>query len=85
MSLYFFQPVGITDDLEVEAPVVIYARLPQVASFIVFFCAKRRMTKVDGKKSELFLADLSFFLAACLRRKLALSDAIASAAVLNGP
>jgi len=31
------------------------------------------------------LADVSFFLAARLRRRLALSDAIASSAVLNGP
>jgi hypothetical protein len=50
------------------------------------------MLKIDGKKSKLFpkglfqrLADLSLFAAARLRRKLTLSDAIASSAVLNGP
>jgi len=111
MPPYFFQPVGVADDLKIETPVVVDARLPQVAGFIVLFCAKGWMLKIDGKKSKLFpkglphagrcifqgvehpvgkvdlhrLTDLSFFAAADLRRKLALSDAIASSAVSNGP
>jgi hypothetical protein len=111
MSLYFFKPVRVTHDLEIETPVIVYASLPQVTSVIVPFFAKGWVVKIAGKKSKLFtkgpsnsgrsifqriehpvgkvdfhrLAYVRFFAAACLRRKLALIDAIASAAVSNGP
>jgi hypothetical protein len=54
MSLYFFKPVRVTHDLEIETPVIVYASLPQVTSVIVPFFAKGWVVKIAGKKSKLF-------------------------------
>jgi len=54
MLPYLFQPVGVADDLEVEAPVVVHAGLPQIAGYVVLFGAKPWMVEIEGKKSKLF-------------------------------
>jgi hypothetical protein len=54
-----FQAVGVAHDLEIEAPVVVDARLPQIAAFIVLLGAEGRMLKIAGKKSKLLPKGLS--------------------------
>ncbi len=106
-----FEPVRIIYNFEIETPIFRDARLPQIASFIVFLGAERRMVKILGKKVKLFpkgfsnsersdfqgvehpvgkvdlhrLDDLRFFAAARLLCRLASIEAMAAAAVSNGP
>jgi len=55
MSLDIKQPITVTDYAEEKPYVVIYARLPNIASLVNFLCTKRRMPNVIQKKSNLFI------------------------------
>ncbi|MGA2595105.1 MAG: hypothetical protein ABSH32_34855, partial [Bryobacteraceae bacterium] len=46
MIPYFFQPVGIANDLEVEAPPFGHSGLPDVLAFVVFIGVERWMVEV---------------------------------------
>jgi hypothetical protein len=48
MLLEVFQPVGVAYDLEVQAPVVIHASLPDVAGFVVFLGSEGGMMEILG-------------------------------------
>jgi hypothetical protein len=48
-------PVGISLDREVEAVVLIYARLPDIAGLIVLLGAERRVAEVGQKEAQLLV------------------------------
>jgi len=53
-----FQSVGIVHDLDVEALVLRYPCLPQIAGSVVLFGVEGWMMQVPGKKVELFTKGL---------------------------
>jgi hypothetical protein len=59
MFLEVLQPVGAVHDLEVEAPIVVHASLPDVAGFVVFLGSEGGMMEILGEKPELFAEGLT--------------------------
>jgi len=57
--LDFFHPVRVAHDLEVEAPIVVEACLPQITGFVVLLGVERWMVKIVGEECELFAKGLS--------------------------
>ena len=49
MFLEVLQPVGVVHDLEVEAPIVVHASLPDVAGFVVFLGSEGGMVEILGE------------------------------------
>jgi hypothetical protein len=49
-----FNSVGIAVDREIEAPVAVYARLPDVLRLVVLLRVQRRVLEVNAQKSQLF-------------------------------
>jgi hypothetical protein len=46
MPNYLEYAVCVVDDLEIEAPVVVHARLPEIFAFVVLLCAEGGVMKV---------------------------------------
>ena len=54
MSNDVAQDIGIAADREIEPPAPVDPSLPDIAGFIVFLSAKRRVSKIFYEQSGLF-------------------------------